>query len=223
MADTGREFKKTWEYTKQNVAPMLAGLGLKIEIASHSLANVDLYSLKGEILIPAYDVRKKNAKGEYSKLPTYCSSEWKTLVVRRHIGGYECNKDGVIMWLGMSLDEIHRLKHSSVKWIENYWPLCFDVKMTRGECAQLVRDYGMPEPIKSRCMMCPNMNDSGWIEVRNSPEEWKEAVKIDHQIFASHQVRLHKSGKPLEEVEFVPKAEQEDGLFQACDSGYCWT
>lgn len=222
MADTGWEFKRTWQYTEQNVEPLLAEVGLKIEIAPHTLSKVDLYSHKGEMLLPAYDVTKKNAKGQHAKLSTFCSSEWKTLVVRRHIGGFKANPNGVRMWLGMSLDELERLKHSSVDWIENYWPLCFDVKMTRGECAQLVRDYGMPEPIKSRCKMCPNQNDDGWLEVKQEPKEWAEAVRIDNQIFASHQVRLHKSGKPLDEVELVPGKEPEDGLF-GCDSGYCWT
>jgi len=222
IADTSWEFKKTWEYTEQHVAPLLAEVGLKIEIASHALSKVDLYSLKGEILIPAYDVRRTNKKGEHAKLPTFCSNEWKTRVVRRHIGGAKGNPGGIRMWLGMSLDEVERLKHSGEDWCENYWPLCFDVKMTRGGCAQLVRDYGLPEAIKSRCKMCPNQNDDGWIEIKQEPEEWKEAVRIDNQIFASHQVRLHKSGKPLDEVELVPRGEDEGGLF-GCDSGYCWT
>jgi hypothetical protein len=216
MADTGFEFKKTWEYTEQYVKPMLAEVGLEIEIAPHSLAKVDLYSHKGEVLIPAFT--------QNAKLPTFCSSEWKTLVVRRYIGGFKANPDGVTMWLGMSLDEIHRLKHSTVDWVENHWPLCFDVKMTRGECRDLITSYGLPEPIKSRCKMCPHQPDDEWIEVKQEPEEWNEAVRIDKQIFASHQVRLHKSGLPLEEVQFAPKGKNSEGdLLEACDSGYCWT
>ncbi|HEX9502840.1 MAG TPA: hypothetical protein VF974_00775 [Patescibacteria group bacterium] len=201
-ADTGWEFKRTWEYTEQYVSPMLAEIGLEIEVAPHSLSKVDLYSHKGEVLIPAFT--------QNAKLPTFCSSEWKMLVVRRYlrsVGVREC-----VMWMGMSIDEIQRLKHSSVQWIENYWPLCFDVKMTRGECAQLVKDYGLPEPIKSRCKMCPHQSDNEWIEVQNEPDEWKEAIKIDEQIYASHQVRLHKSGKPLPEVQFTAKSTEGGGL-----------
>src|SRR5260370_21766571 len=148
----------------------------------------------------------------FRSLPTFCSSEWKMLVVRRYlrsVGVREC-----VMWMGMSIDEIQRLKHSSVQWIENYWPLCFDVKMTRGECAQLVKDYVLPEPIKSRCKMCPHQSDNEWIEVQNEPDEWKEAIKIDEQIYASHQVRLHKSGKPLPEVQFTAKSTEGGGLFR---------
>lgn len=223
IADTGFEFKKTWEYTEQHVSPMLAEIGLKIEVAPHSLSKVDLYSHKGELLIPAYDVTHTNAKGDHPKLPTFCSNEWKTRVIRRYLGGAKANPAGVVMWLGMSIDEIGRLKHSGEDWCENYWPLCFDVKMSRGECRDLIMSYGLSEPIKSRCKMCPHQPDDEWLEVKGEPDEWKEAVRIDNQIFASHQVRLHKSGLPLDQVELVAKKEAEDGLFEACDSGHCWT
>lgn len=218
MADTGYEFKKTWEYTERYVAPMLAEIGLTIEIAPHSLSKVDLYSHKGELLIPAYDARSG------AKLPTFCSSEWKTLVVRRHIGGARANPDGVTMWIGMSLDEMHRLKHSTVDWCENHWPLCYDVKMKRNECRDLVLSYGLPLPIKSRCKMCPHQPDEEWLEVQAEPEEWKESVAIDEMIYASHGARLHRSGKPLNMVQFSPKPTSTDEtLFEACNSGFCWT
>src|SRR5712664_1848188 len=103
IADTGYEFKRTWEYTERHITPLLAEVGLAIEIAPHTLSKVDLYSHKGELLIPAYDVSKTNAKGEHAKLPTFCSNEWKTRVVRRHIGGAKGNPAGITMWLGMSI------------------------------------------------------------------------------------------------------------------------
>lgn len=226
IADTGYEFKRTWEYTTQHVQPLLAAAGLTIEIAPHSLSMVDLYSLKkGEVLIPAYDATKTNAKGEHAKLPTMCSTEWKTRVVRRYIGGYEANPGGVEMWIGMSLDELGRLKHSDVQWCRNHWPLCYDVKMTRAECAHLVESSGLPPAIKSRCKICPHQPDEEWLEVKQEPDEWLEAVALDEQIYASHQLRLHKSCKPLKDVVFVPRNRKEDGsLFdQECSSGYCWT
>lgn len=217
IADTGYEFRATWDYTEQYVQPMLASAGLRVEVAPHSLSKVDLYSHKGELLIPAYDAQSG------SKLPTFCSSEWKTLVVRRYIGGYEANKDGVVMWIGMSLDEMGRLKASRLDWCRNHWPLCFDVKMTRAECRDLVLRAGLPLPIKSRCKMCPHQQDDEWLEVANEPEEWAEAVRIDEQIYASHGVRLHRSLLPLAEVTLTPRGKDTaDPLFD-CQSGFCWT
>ena len=217
IADTGYEFRATWDYTEQYVQPMLASIGLEIEVASHKLATVDLYSHKGELLIPAYDVNTG------SKLPTFCSSEWKTLVVRRHIGGAKANPGGVTMWIGMSLDEQGRLKHSNKDWIRHHWPLCFDVPMRRSECRDLVLRAGLPLPIKSRCKMCPHQGDDEWLEVAAEPEEWAEAVRIDEQIYASHGVRLHKSLLPLAEVTLTTRGKDTAEPLFDCQSGFCWT
>lgn len=224
IADTGYEFKKTWEYTEQYVAPMLAKIGLTIEIAPHSLATVDLYGKNGDLLIPAYDATKVDEKGNHVKLPTFCSNEWKTRVVRRYIGGAEANPDGVIMWLGMSIEEIGRMKKSGLDWCKNHWPLVLNVPMTRNECRDMILAAGLPLPIKSRCKMCPHQGDDEWIEVQQEPEEWQEAIQIDEQIYASHGVRLHRSGKPLSVVQLIPRAELQEGLFATCDTdGSCWT
>lgn len=223
IADTGYEFKKTWEYTDRYIAPMMAEIGLKIEVAPHELSVVDLYSYKGEVLIPAYDATRTNAKGDHPKLPTLCSTEWKTRVVRRYIGGWENNKDGVIMWIGMSLDEIGRLKPSGLDWCVNHWPLCFDVKMKRAECGDLIERAGLPMPVKSRCKMCPHQGDDEWLEVQQEPEEFGQAVALDERIYASHGVRLHKSCKPLSEVVFVPRGKDTREPLFDCKSGFCWT
>ena len=71
--------------------------------------------------------------------------------------------------------------------------------------------------------MCPHQQDDEWIEVQNEQEEWKQAVQIDQQIYASHGVRLHKSGKPLDQVNLVASKEKAYPLLDACDSGFCWT
>jgi hypothetical protein len=222
VADTGREFSKGWEYTNEVVIPRLDEIGLSIEIAPHSLSKVGLYSHKGEMLLPAYDATRTNKKGEHPRLSTFCSSEWKKLVVRRHIGGYEHNKLGVLMWLGMSLDEIGRLKDSDVGWIEHHYPLCYDVKMTRNECKDYILAQGVALPRKSRCWGCPHQDDPEWLEIAASPDEFREAVTLDHQIYESHQVRLHRSCQPLDEVVFSPREKDADGHLFDCDSGYCF-
>lgn len=120
FADTGREASETWEYTSTYVAPLLASLGLSIEVVSHTLSTVDLYSKNGKhLLIPAFS--------ETGKFSNFCSFEWKLYVIRRYLrskGVQHC-----INWLGISTDEVERLKPSDVQWMETRWPLCFDVPM----------------------------------------------------------------------------------------------
>ena len=224
IADTGYEFKRTWEYTEQYVAPLMAEIGLTIEIAPHSLATVDLYGKNGDLLIPAYDATKVDEKGKHVKLPTFCSNEWKTRVVRRYIGGSSAYPSGVVMWLGMSIEEIGRMKKSGLDWCKNHWPLILDIPKTRNECRDMILAAGLPLPIKSRCKMCPHQGDDEWLEVQQEPEEWQEAIQIDKQIYASHGVRLHRSGLSLEQVELKSQKEQFEGLWVTCDTnGSCYT
>ncbi len=93
FADTGGEMTEVWDYLHTYVELLLLNsAGKKIEIASHDLATVDLYREKdGEkpLLIPAFT--------QAGKLPTFCSKEWKTLVVRRHLGG--CWRQGRFAFL----------------------------------------------------------------------------------------------------------------------------
>src|SRR5262249_5362178 len=77
IADTGREAQYGWDYFHRYAEPLMHDLGLRVEVAPHSLVTRDLYSSGGDLLIPAF-----TAKG---KLPTFCSVEWKRRVVRRHL------------------------------------------------------------------------------------------------------------------------------------------
>lgn len=215
-ADTGYEYSKSWEYTRQHIQPLMQEMGLTIEIAPHALSKVDMYSMKGELLIPAFDV----ATG--SKLQTFCSSEWKKMVVRRHLGGYKAYKNGVTMWLGMSSDELGRVKPSDVKWVHHAYPL-IELGMSRQDCIDFVLEEGLPLPIKSRCKMCPHQWDDEWIEIVKSGEEWEQAIEIDEQIFRSHNARLHRSCQPLSQVTFIPRGkDSKDPLFD-CNSQACWS
>lgn len=218
MADTGKEVSQTWQYTDQVVRPMLASIGLELHIARHDLATVDLYGKNGDLLIPAF-----TATG---KLPTYCSSEWKKYVVRRFLrsqGVKEC-----VTWIGISIDEIGRLKPSDVQWQTYHWPLCFDVKMTRPECREYVIRQGNPPPPRSRCAECPHQADDEWLELEESyPADFQRAIARDEEIRANdpqHAVFLHRSRKPLAMVKFKREPAKPDGLFgpvDGCDSGFC--
>jgi hypothetical protein len=220
FADTGREASETFEYTELYVAPLLETLGLTIETVSHDLATVDLYSRKGDLLIPAY-----------GKLPTFCSNEWKTRIVRRHLraqGVKQCQ-----MWLGMSTDEVERVKPADVDWVENCWPLCdmpvsagFGVQMSRVACKQLVTNYGWPEPPKSSCFICPHRRNKQWQRLKESyPIDFQKAVELDKAIRAKDTrdgVWLHEARKPLDEIDFEEEEKSQPELF-GCDSGFCWT
>jgi hypothetical protein len=218
MSDTGRERTRVWRYAEQWVLPALASVGLSIEIASHSLATVDLVGRNGDLLIPVFT--------ESGKLSTFCSTEWKQRVVRRYLRqrGYGSEKP-VLMWFGMSLDEVDRMRVADVAWIKNYYPLCQDVslRLRRHECVLTVTRFGWPIPPKSACWMCPNRDNETWREMKEEePADFAEAVKMDLWIRSQGwgDVYLHPSRIPLSDVDFSQQEERD--LFTECASS-CWT
>lgn len=222
FADTSREATETFEYSEKYVSPLLRSIGLAIEVASHDLSVVDLYGKKsGELLIPAYS---KNGK-----LPTFCSVEWKMRVIRRYIRAHGVNR--CIMWLGMSTDEVERLKPSSVRWCENHWPLCdmpvsahYGTRYNRTACRQIILEYGWPDPPKSSCWMCPHRRNDQWRRLKERyPDDFQKAVLLDEQIRLNDTrdgLWLHDSRMPLGEIDF---SEDDGPLLLGCDSGFCFT
>lgn len=219
MADTGREASETWDYLAAYVAPLLAAHGLRVEVAGHDLSTVDMYGRRGDLLIPAF-----TAGG---KLPTFCSTEWKQRVVRRYLrsrGVRDC-----VTWIGISLDEIGRMKPSGVKWQRYHWPLAWDLRMTRHDCRELVRAHGWPEPPKSSCWMCPHRQNVQWLRLKEHyPQDWRRAVALDEAIRVrdgAGAVFLHRSRVPLSEAVLTAPDVAPSSLFgevDGCDSGFCF-
>lgn len=217
ICDTGREASETWEYTFRYVLPLLDSIGLTIEIAPHELATVDLYAKNGDLLLPAFTTT--------GKFPTFCSEEWKKRVFRRYIRAKGI--DRCTTWLGMSTDELERVKTSDVDWQHYHWPLIFDVPMSRVECRQLILNYGWPDPPKSSCWNCPHRQNPQWLRLKRFyPQDFAKAVDLDEEIRRNdplHAVYLHHSAKPLAEVDFsqpdpVSLFGEESG---GCRTGFC--
>lgn len=216
MADTGRERSTTWEYTERYAVPLMRQCGMVLEVVTHSYATVDLYTRKGRLLIPAFT--------QSGKLPTFCSHKWKKEPVLRYLReqGYG-PKRPVVEWLGMSLDEIQRMRVSELKWIQFDYPLVFSERLRRHECAAMIESAGLPVPPKSACWMCPNMNNAEWLEVKEkSPDDFWRAVEMDATIRANDQrggLWLHGSKLQLDQVDF---AQAKPTPMEEYCTQYCW-
>lgn len=230
MADTGREKSSTWEYLERYVRPALAKIGMSVEIAPHSLSKVDLLSLgTGRILMPMYTTQAPDVMPEaqytdqtgrkISKLPTYCSVEWKRRVVDRYLfKAYGKRSTQATTWFGFSLDEQNRMLSNPDK--KAYYPLIQRFPLTRDDCKRYIIDCGLPLPQKSACWMCPHLNDQEWLEMKNShPADFEKAVRLESELQAiDPDVWLHKTATPLSEVQFI---ETEDELESQCGLGLC--
>ena len=61
---------------------------------------------------------------------------------------------GVVQWIGISLDEVSRMKDSREPWSESRWPL-IEMRMNRHDCFRWMKDNGYPTPPPLRLLLLP--------------------------------------------------------------------
>lgn len=130
----------------------------------------------------------------------------------------------VVQYIGISFDEVSRMRDSRQHWIEHRWPLV-DLRMHRQDCLDWMRDHKYPEPKRSACAYCPYHSDAEWRDLqKNHPQDFASAVAIDQQIRGGvrgtkQQLYLHRSLKPLDEIDFRNAADhgQVDMFNEECD------
>ncbi len=209
-ADTGREMPSTWEYADEYMRPLLASVGLDLHIAPHDLATRDLYSGNDDLMIPAYT--------DTGKLPTFCSSEWKQMVVHRYARQVLNTGTDLVNWIGFSLDEIKRIKSEEGR----RYPL-IELMLTSADCKYIIEQAGLPLPRKSRCWMCPHQHNAEWREVRDNPALWAQALELDAEIRENDErggVWLHPSRQPLELADLDADDRREPN--RQCAFGLCF-
>lgn len=162
--------------------------------------------------IPAF---VKSANGQIGLLGRQCTSDYKIDVLTRKARELCDWKRGekrmlVTLWIGISFDEIYRMKPSREKWISHRWPLV-DAMKTREHCLKWMNNNAFPKPPRSACVFCPFHSDAEWIRLRNDePEEFQAAVEYEIRLqdAASRQEVLkgvpflHKECVPISEVRF---------------------
>jgi len=158
-----------------------------------------------------------------------CTRELKIEVIEkrvREIMGYEPRqriKEKAQAWLGISLDEAHRMKPSRQPWINNRWPL-IDARMRSSDCVRYMEEKGWPVPGKSSCVFCPYHSDRYYRELRdNHPGEFARAVAFDDMVREmpglDEKAYVHRSLRPLSEIKF--EHEDQIELFGEECSGHC--
>jgi hypothetical protein len=216
IVDTEREQSTTWAYMDEVISPALATVGVTLHrVKKSEFATVDLYGgkEKNDLLLPVFT----NQSGEIGKLPTFCSNEWKTRVVRRW-----ATQQGVVkadVWIGFSTDEMGRCKPSKGKWRDRY--VLLEEKLNRQECEALVASMGWPKAPRSSCWNCPNHTQEEWLDIRdNKPADWRKAVAFDKFIrIRDANAFLHADCVPLDEADL---SEANGVLFNHCDTGLCF-
>lgn len=201
---------------------------------------VSIGSLRDQAFGPehfaAMPLHVRNVNGDGGMARRQCTTDYKVLPIRREVRrliGRRTSKGCVEQWLGISLDEAHRMRDSDVRYITLRYPL-IDRRMRRSDCLRWLREHSYPEPPRSACIGCPFHADGYWRQLKiANPAEFADAVDFDRGLRdgrirmgsdgISGQTFLHRSLVPLE---FVPltgadTGQQElDGFGNEC-AGVC--
>ncbi len=217
ISDTEREASTTWDYLDNYIQPMLDEIDLKIHrVKKSDYAKDDIY-IKDNILMPMFST----FYDRQGKRPGYCSDKWKKIVIERFCREQFSESNKFNMWIGISTDELKRVKVTLGKW-QRLYPL-INLLMSRSDCIKLVTSYGLPAPPRSSCYMCPNRSDQEWKMLKdNCPDDFKKAVALEKEIrLDKDYLYFSKEYKTLEKAKFG-NSDQGD-MFGTCDSGLCHT
>lgn len=135
--------------------------------------------------------------------------------------------NSVEAWIGISVDEVIRVKPSGAAFLVNRHPL-IEAGMTREDCKTWLVDKGYAIPPKSSCWHCPYQSDAQWRDKRDhQPHEFAKAVEFDSALRAPGMIALygvpafvHRSAVPLGDVDLDASKDQIDLFNNDCE-GIC--
>lgn len=210
FADTGWEPRAVYDWlswlTKQLPFPVhhVQSGNLRRDIEQHRNSTGQRFAA-----VPWFMVNPDGTDGMGRR---QCTAEYKLKPVRRKLRelvglmpGQRCREIRVQQWIGISSDEITRMKMSRDRWCENRFPLV-DLRMSRWDCLRWMEKNGYPTPPRSSCLGCPFHSDAEWRHQRDtSPDEWADTLRVDEMIRHQPKIRsaqyMHRSNKPLSHVD----------------------
>ena len=174
-------------------------------VSGHNFVDVPLFTVNGD--------------GKKGMLRRQCTTHYKIKPIYRQVRKLAGGQRGrpfpknthAEMWIGISLDEVGRMKPSRERWVEHRWPLV-DIGMTRQDCVEWFNsEYPGRHLPRSACVICPYRSDEHWLELKQSePDSYEEAVHFDRWLRHStkNPVRellhgrpyLHAARRPLNSV-----------------------
>jgi hypothetical protein len=226
FADTGDEPTKVYEHLAWLMSPGVLPFPVHMAKCRRSLQVALQAGDEDGARIP-WHVGKGGVGGRN------CTRNWKIRPIRRKIRellgvgptGYIA-PGTVESWVGISTDEITRIKPSGCLFIHNRHIL-IEARMSRQSCYQWLEERQYRVPPKSRCKYCPFQGNAGWRDLRENADEWAETVELDGwlrqpaQVARFHgEVFLHHSRMPLDLADLTVASGAPDLFGHECE-GMC--
>jgi len=221
FSDTGCEPKYVYEYLFWLKDYVFNKYGFEIKIVSKSnlLKDVERY-IDGEI-------------NRVSQLPFFlenggivmrqCTVDYKIAPLRKYLQKIR-NNNKVRLWIGISLDEMERMKNSPVGYIEHYYPL-IENKISIDNIVNWFNNSNLPIPGKSACLICPFHSTEYWQRFKKEfPEEFETACLFDEKIRnypkLNKKAFIYRKSIPLRDVNFTFEQSLFPELIEECN-GLC--
>lgn len=185
-------------------------------------------ALAGSTRSASIPLHLRNPDGSPGMLRRQCTKEYKIAPIRRQLRDLNATREQpATLCIGISLDEVERMRTSDVQYIRHEYPL-IDRRMTRTDCLRWMAQRDYPLPPKSACIGCPYHDNARWRRLRDeSPGEWQDAIAFDAAIRNGRtrinaEAFLHRQLVPLDQADI--RSEQERGqldLFGEECAGVC--
>ena len=230
FADTMYENSSSYKYLKY----LEALLPFPIYKVSKGNIKEDMLKARGTtnfVVAPFYT--QETITGKKGMIMRQCTNDYKIQPIKQKIRelcgvGFHKKfpKDKYVeSWIGISKDEIGRMKPSRYPYILNRHPL-IEANMSRQDCINWMKKNNFITPEKSACICCPFHDDNYWKNLKKKyPNEFADAVALDKEIRTISKNKniknyTHRSCKPLDEVDFDKEDNQLDMFENECE-GVC--
>jgi hypothetical protein len=201
-------------------------------------------SLRDEILGAMRGENRMDARPPFftlggGMLNRQCTQDFKVRPIHRKVrelagirAGARGPRDVVVeQWIGISLDEVGRMRDSQYRWLRHRYPL-IDRRMTRAECLTWCDRHDYPRPPKSACTFCPFHDNGMWRSMKLTDQEsFADACQVDAAIRpgmagpkrpTGGQWFLHPDRVPLADVDLTNIEDHgQQNLFENECEGMC--
>ena len=204
FADTGAEWPETYNYIWMFRGWLLQHHGLVM-----SLVQADVG--------PMYPYLFARKTFPDRMFPRHIE-KWKIRPVELFVQACRAGQQ-VEMCLGIDYDEADRVRTPRRKWITNRYPLV-DWMIGRRGAENIIKNAGLPIPMKSGCWFCPFTDNKRWLKLKHGhPELFTLARQMEENATLYPKVTIHHSGT-LSKIDL--RVDGNETIEQSCESvGMC--
>lgn len=169
--------------------------------------------------VPAYTINGDGSLGNYRR---QCTDKHKIVPLTKFTDKLRDEQDCTV-WIGISWDEIQRMKESKREGVTHRFPL-IERRITRQKCLEWMQQMGYPEPPRSACTFCPYHSNKEWRRLKDSDaDSWKQAIEYERKLQAAAASvprldgvpYLHPSRVPLDQVDLSDGSENQMELWNS--------